>query len=64
MLRAAPSVAIERIKQMREALLRAASSVQYESANEPGIQMGLTHLLPDPLMCMVYIVSVYCKCLL
>ena len=33
---------------MREALLRAAVSVQYESANEPAIQMGVSDLPPEP----------------
>ena len=33
---------------MREALLSAAASVQYESANEPAIQMGVSDLPPEP----------------
>jgi hypothetical protein len=40
--------ASQRIKEMRKALLRAAASVQYESANEPAIQMGVLDLPPEP----------------
>jgi hypothetical protein len=47
-LRAAPAAASLRINKMREALLSAAASVQYESANEPAIQMGISDLPPEP----------------
>jgi len=47
-LRSAPSATFQRIEKMREALLRAAASVQYESANEPAIQMGVSDLPPEP----------------
>ena len=47
-LRSAPSATSLRIKKMREALLRAAVSVQYEFANEPAIQMGVSDLPPEP----------------
>ena len=47
-LRSAPSATRWRIEKMREALLRAAVSVQYESANEPAIQMGVSDLPPEP----------------
>ena len=36
------------IRQMRESLLSAAVTVQYESANEPGRQMGVSDLPPEP----------------
>ena len=47
-LRSAPSATSLQVKKMREALLRAAVSVQYESANEPAIQMGVSDLPPEP----------------
>ena len=36
------------INQMRNSLLGAAVTVQYESANEPGRQLGVTDLPPEP----------------
>ena len=47
-LRAPAATAAQRIKQMRAALLSAAASVQYESANEPAMQMGVIDLPPEP----------------
>ena len=47
-LKETKAVASQRIMEMREALLRAAASVQYESANEPAIQMGFLDLPPEP----------------
>ena len=42
------SVAAGRMKKTRESLLSAATSVQYESANESATQMGVTDLPPEP----------------
>ena len=36
------------INQMRDSLLATAATVQYESANEPGRQLGVTDLPPEP----------------
>jgi len=38
----------EQVQALRVALLSAASSVQYESANEPGAQLGVSDLPPEP----------------
>ena len=36
------------VRKIQQALLSAATSVQYESANEPGEQLGVTDLPPEP----------------
>ena len=47
-LKETPEVCHQRVLRLREALLSCAASVQYESANEPGRQMGITDLPPEP----------------
>ena len=36
------------INKMKESLLSTAVTVQYESANEPGLQLGVLDLPPEP----------------
>ena len=38
----------QRVEALRSKLLSAACSVQYESANEPGAQLGVVNLPPEP----------------
>ena len=38
----------DKIRSLQQALLSAAASVQFESANEPGEQLGVTGLPPEP----------------
>ena len=47
-LRKALAVCLERVKKLRTALLATACSVQYESANEPALQMGIDDLPDEP----------------
>ena len=48
MLAQSKEAVLQSVRDMREALLSTAATVQYEAANEPGRQMGVESLPPEP----------------